>query len=1452
LKNIHFCPSSMKDLAGSRRLLPVLLTVILFAGALFTWWIADRADHDLREELLRQTKLVAGAVNLEHIRALTGTEADLESPDYLRLKEQLAAMRTANPQCRFIYLMGRKKDGTVFFFADSEPADSKDYSPPGQIYQEAPDGYRRVFDTRAASVEGPVSDRWGTWVSALVPLTDSRTGNFIAMLGMDIDARDWKWSVVSRSALPVGLSLVLMIGLQTALFAAGRVSASPKPVLRRMLPFLSVMILALFVGAGLLLRQQHHARLVGRTALESSAVAQSFKNSLEQQARGLVMAAQIIALDARVREALSAKDTERLLTDWQGLFETLHRQLSLSHFYFFDTNRFCLLRVHKPEMRGDKIRRFTAMEAERTRKPAWGIELGPLGTFTLRMVQPVFDGERLVGYIELGKEIEDVLQGLHTQTRLQIAVSIKKEAIQRETWEAGMRMLGREADWERLHHSVIIYASQGHMPDLFAQLADHGPSGSHVHVATDQEVADGSREWRATISPLSDASGKELGDLIVMNDITAIKAAFNREMTLGGSVGAVLMAALFGLTFVMLRRTDAGIRTQQAKFLESEAKYRQLIENTHDIIYSMTSEGLFTYVSQMWTTILGHQVADVEGHSFTEFVHPDDVPDCYAFLQKVITSRQRQQGVAYRVRHKNSEWRWHTSSANPIVNKENIIIGFNGIARDITDLKLAEDRLKASEANFRTFFESMQDMIVVGTSEGRVLYANDALKTKLGYSLEELDALGILSVHPADRRGEAGEIFAAMFRGERNACPLPVQSKDGALIPVETRVFFGKWNGIDCVFGIIKDLTAEQEAQQRFEQLFRNNPALMVLSSLPDRRFTDVNDSFLETLGYDREAVIGKTAAELGLFPNPGQQKEVAERLQAVGRIKDFELDVRARDGSIRTGLFSGEVVVSQAQQHFLTVMIDITERKRVERALRESEEKYRLIAENMADQISLMDMNMRFTYISPSIIDFCGCTVEEAIGNTLEKVLTPASLQLSLTLFEKEMQLEASGKADPYRTIILELEVYKKDGSIIWVEARLSFIRDKDHKPVAILIVSRDITARKRMEDEKDKLQEQLLQSQKMEAIGQLAGGVAHDFNNMLNIILGYTQIALIKLEPSSPINTNLQEIMKAAQRSADLVHQLLAFARKQTIAPKTLDLNDTVSGMLNMLRRLIGEQIDLLWMPAANLWPVRMDATQVDQILANLAVNARDSISGVGKITIETGKSEFDEAYCAQYADFVAGQYVMLAVSDNGSGMDKDTADKIFEPFFTTKEVGKGTGMGLATVYGIVKQNNGFINVYSEPGKGTTFRIYLPRLNEEKIEPPDQIAHAGSMTGTETILLVEDEDVLLKLGKFMLEELGYNVMAACTPEEAISLVKEHTRDIHLVMTDVVMPEMSGRDLQKRLDAVRPGMKYLFMSGYPANVIARHGVLDEGIHFLQKPFQMEAVAAKVRKAIDS
>lgn len=393
-------------------------------------------------------------------------------------------------------------------------------------------------------------------------------------------------------------------------------------------------------------------------------------------------------------------------------------------------------------------------------------------------------------------------------------------------------------------------------------------------------------------------------------------------------------------------------------------------------------------------------------------------------------------------------------------------------------------------------------------------------------------------------------------------------------------------------------------------------------------------------------------------------------------------------------------------------------------------------------------------------------------------------------------------------------------------------------------MALKRDITAQL-------KLEAQYQQAQKMESVGRLTGGVAHDFNNILAIILGYTEMGLQLVEPSQKLHAYLEKILEATNRSADIVRQLLAFSRKQTIAPKVLDLNRTVAGMLAMLQRLIGEDIDLVWRPAPELSPIKMDPAQIDQILVNLCVNARDAISGIGKITIETNTARLDADYCAQNADAVAGEYAVLVVSDSGCGMKQEVIDKIFEPFFTTKDL-LGTGLGLSTVYGIVKQNNGCINVYSEPGKGTSFKIYLPLHKDATLWKDEENSAPLAMSRGETVLLVEDDPIILELGLAMLEKLGYRVLTANAPDEALQRAGQESGTIDLLITDVIMPGMNGKELAQQLLALYPALKLIYISGYTANVIAHHGVLDPGVQFLQKPFSIRDLSGKIRDVLDA
>jgi signal transduction histidine kinase len=387
--------------------------------------------------------------------------------------------------------------------------------------------------------------------------------------------------------------------------------------------------------------------------------------------------------------------------------------------------------------------------------------------------------------------------------------------------------------------------------------------------------------------------------------------------------------------------------------------------------------------------------------------------------------------------------------------------------------------------------------------------------------------------------------------------------------------------------------------------------------------------------------------------------------------------------------------------------------------------------------------------------------------------------------------------------------------------------------------------------EQNREEMENQLRQAQKMDAVGRLAGGVAHDYNNMTNVIMGYAELAMEKLNKNDPLYDDLQEINKAARRSMELTRQLLAFARCQAISPKILDINEAVESMLKMLQRLIGEDVELVWCAGKQVWPIKMDPSQVDQILANLCVNARDAISGVGQVIIETGNAEFDDAYCALHRGFIPGEFVQLIVSDDGVGMDPATLEKIFEPFFTTKTIGRGTGLGLATVYGIVKQNKGFINVYSELKRGTTFKIYLPRVFGPAVEFKSNSVNEIALGNNQTIFLVEDDATILRLVERMLKQLRYQVLATNSPLEAIALAEQHHDKIDLLLTDVVMPELNGKDLANHLQNLFPGLRVLFMSGYTANIILHRGVLDKDVAMIQKPFSKKELSSKIREVLN-
>lgn len=697
-----------------------------------------------------------------------------------------------------------------------------------------------------------------------------------------------------------------------------------------------------------------------------------------------------------------------------------------------------------------------------------------------------------------------------------------------------------------------------------------------------------------------------------------------------------------------------------------------------------------------------------------------------------------------------------------------------------------------------------------------------------------------------------------------------------------------------AAFVAFPDITDRRKAEEEYLLNSRRTQALLQLDQMAESGLGEIIDFSLEQAVDLTQSKIGYVAfldadenfismhfwpkdimEECGVTVNPVQPsvinagfREEAVRLRKPVIINDYPADnpreKKYREGHVPASrhmnvpVFDGNRIVlvagvwnkdekyTERDVHHITLLMQgmwrLIEHKRADEALELSEVTYREIFNTVNDAIWIHDMKTgEILDVNATVTEMFGYTSGEAVKLSL------GDISSGIYPYIQETAAELLKKAAAGEPQLFDWHCRHKDGHFFWTEVNLrhGIIAGRD----CILAIERDITERKRAEKEKETLQSQLIQSQKMESVGRLAGGVAHDFNNMLGVIIGHAELLMAQADIPENISDGLNEIKKAAGRSAELTHQLLAFARKQTVSPKILDLNDTVEGMLKMLRRLIGEDVDLVWLPGRIAGTVKIDPSQVDQILANLCVNARDAIGDAGRITIETGVTVFDEAYCMTHPGSLPGEYILLTVSDNGSGMSQDTLSHIFEPFFTTKASGKGTGLGLATVYGIVKQNSKFINVYSEEGHGTTFRLYLPGHSEKTADAVREDS-VSPERGRETILLVEDEPMILEITSTMLAELGYTVLAASGPGEAIKLGREYNDVIHLLITDVVMPEMNGRELAGSLLSVYPDLRCLFMSGYTDDVIAHHGVLNDGVFFIQKPFSIKNLAAKVREVL--
>ena len=849
--------------------------------------------------------------------------------------------------------------------------------------------------------------------------------------------------------------------------------------------------------------------------------------------------------------------------------------------------------------------------------------------------------------------------------------------------------------------------------------------------------------------------------------------------------------------------------------------------------WGVLSAGLFAMVLILMVVILWNRTLKARVIQRTEL------------LQKELLERRRAQGALRESEQRLSQIIDFLPDATFAIDLNGKVIAWNRAIQEMTGVK-AEQILDRADYEYALPFYGIRRPILIDL----VFISDEEIKNKYHFVKKEGDVL--LAEADVHVKGEESRALWGKAR--------PLYDSEGNIV-----------GAIEAIRDITERKRAEGDLKQMnsyLENIFDNSPdAIGIVDS--HGRFIGANKMTEELYGYTSEEMKRKSAFEL--YADKDDLEKMLVSLRRDGSVKKWEMRMQRKDGSIvpfeiSIGLLKdgqnrilGSVSIARDLSGIKEALAavkasherlyqEISERKQAEGTVERLRRRNELILNSAGEGILGLCPEGRHTFVNPAATRMLGYTADELIGRKGHDLYHHTKEDGGLYP-EEDCPIVQAFRHGKFCQVGEEV-FWRKDGTGFPVRYSSAPIIEQD-KIVGAVVTFRDITEYKRGEKERKKLEEQLFQSQKMESVGRLAGGVAHDFNNMLGVIIGRAEMALERDVPADKLQHDLKEILKAGQRSADLTRQLLAFARKQTAAPKTLDLNDTISSMLKMLRRLIGEDIDLLWVPELDLWKVKIDPSQVDQILANLVVNARDAISGVGAITMKTENVVIDDSKRAETPEFIPGEYVLLSVSDNGDGMSNEVRENIFEPFFTTKELGKGTGLGLSTVYGIVKQNDGFIYVASELGKGTTFNIYLPRFEDPIAQKPSKEVADKLRTGTETILLVEDDEAILNLSKIILEKLGYTVLAAETPVLALHLAGKHPGELHLLITDVVMPKMNGRALAEQLGATRPNLKCLYMSGYTADVITHRGILNGGVDFIQKPFSSDELAAKVRQVLD-
>ncbi len=773
-----------------------------------------------------------------------------------------------------------------------------------------------------------------------------------------------------------------------------------------------------------------------------------------------------------------------------------------------------------------------------------------------------------------------------------------------------------------------------------------------------------------------------------------------------------------------------------------------------------------------------------------------------------------------------------------------------------------EERLKETEAlresarKYRILFDNADMLVSVYDRDGLCQLMNQRAADRFGGRSHAFIGKHLRELHPESGEEYTRRIQEVIDTGESR------EYEDKVAFPTGTRWLLSRVQPVPDIHGLFhsaqvisQDITdrklaeaALRESEERYRRIFENS-VVGFFQSTPQGRFIRVNSAFARIFGYDspEQMVAAITDIATQYYVNPSDRHRYQQLLREKGYVENMEFQAWRRDGSAiwvsnSTRAYFGD---ARSVQYYEGIVIDISERKQAETALQLSKERIKAFFDHSPAGLIIFDHKLRYLSVNKTLAELNGLPVEAHIGKRLDQIFP----EMARDLEEPLKRILDTGKP----LLNVERRDTNHQGEVYDWLANMFPIPGYDGAVNAIGCVVLDVTERKRAEKDRVRLEDQIRQVQKLESVGRLAGGVAHDLNNLLSPIIGYSEMLLMKCIGEQPEKKSLEQILKAGSRARDLVRQLLAFSRKQALDFKPIHLNTLLKNFQSLLYRTIREDIAIHLELAASLPLIQGDIGQLEQVIMNLAVNAADAMPDGGTLTIESGVAELDAQYAACHQGVTPGGYVRLSVSDTGCGMDGAILDHIFEPFFTTKPKEHGTGLGLATVYGIVKQHGGNIWAYSEPGLGTTFKVYLPVAADPMAAAPVDTPSASmpQTTGWETVLLVEDNPAVRDLARDILKQAGYQVLAAEGGIEALSLLAKGAGPVHLLLTDVVMPRMNGKELFKRVRALYPAIQVLYMSGYTEDVIAHQGVMDPGVDFIQKPFSARDLVAKVREILD-